>query len=266
MDNNITLQLLNADEVIKENSGIDTTYLEFHHHYKLNDSLNVIIEDAPRYLMVQMDVALKPALIYVTKKEWKYQVPFNLQREWPYPESAFQTRSNYVTVRYATSDEINSYRNLAENSHDQHDASDAYPHATANAETRGEYVFYCKNAIDGIVANESHGNFPFQSWGINQQDNAEMKVDFGRKVELDKLAIILRADYPHDSHWTNISIEFSDGSIQSFRLNKIKDRQIFEIDHKQVTWIKLFNLIKDKDASTFPALTQIEAYGTNIDK
>jgi hypothetical protein len=264
MDNKITLQLINGEDVIKESSGMNSTYLAFHHHYKLNDFYNIVIDEPPRYLIVQLDVAIKPALIYVTENSWQYKIPFNLQREWPYPESAFQTRNNYVTVRYATDDEISSYRNLAENSHDQHDADFSYPHATANAETRGEYVFYSKNAIDGIVANESHGNFPFQSWGINQQEDAEMKIDFGREVELDKLAIILRADYPHDSHWTTISIEFSDGSIQSFNLNKTKERQVFAVDKQRVTWLKLFNLIKDKDASTFPALTQFEAYGNNV--
>lgn len=264
MDNNITLQLVNVDDIVKENSGIDSAYLEFHHHYKLDDYFKVIVKDVPRYLMVQLDVSMKPAMIYVTDNEWKYRIPFKLQREWPYPETAFQTRNNYITVRYATNDEIDSYRNLLENSHDQHEANSGYPHAVANAETRGEYVFYCKNAIDGIIANEGHGNFPFQSWGINQQNNAEMKIDFGRVVEINKLGIILRADYPHDSHWTSVSIEFSDGSIQSYQLKKIKDKQIFEIDNKKVTWIKLFNLIKDKDSSTFPALTQIEAYGVNV--
>lgn len=54
-----------------------------------------------------------------------------------------------------------------------------YPHATANVETRGESVFAAKNAIDGVRANRSHGEWPYESWGINMQDDAAMKLDFG---------------------------------------------------------------------------------------
>ena len=44
--------------------------------------------------------------------------------------------------------------------------------------------------------------------GINQNEDAKITIDFGREVEIDKLALVLRGDYPHDSFWTQISVVF----------------------------------------------------------
>ena len=49
--------------------------------------------------------------------------------------------------------------------------------ASANVETRGESVFAARNAIDGVKANRSHGAWPFESWGINRQDDAQLTLE-----------------------------------------------------------------------------------------
>src|SRR5699024_11398160 len=82
----------------------------------------------------------------------------------------------------------------------------------ANVETRGEAVFAARNAIDGIFENSSHGEYPYQSWGINRDPNAALTLDFGREVLLDELRITERADFPHDNYWTRATVTFSDGS------------------------------------------------------
>lgn len=66
-----------------------------------------------------------------------------------------------------------------------------FPHASANVETRGELAFFAKNAIDGKSANRSHGSYPFQSWGINQQADAALTVAFGRRISIDRLNFIV---------------------------------------------------------------------------
>lgn len=99
-------------------------------------------------------------------------------------------------VRKAMKEEIMSYRNLAENVWDQHGDVNCYPHASANVETRGESVFASLNAIDGVTVSESHGQWPYESWGINRRDDAAWKVEFGRPVEMNKLVIYTRADFP----------------------------------------------------------------------
>lgn len=91
------------------------------------------------------------------------------------------------------------YRNLALNVWDQHGLTTCYPHATANVETRGEAVFAAQNAIDGVTVNKSHGEWPYASWGINMQDDAQITIDFGRTVVIDRLVMYTRADFPHDN-------------------------------------------------------------------
>ena len=83
-------------------------------------------------------------------------------------------------------------------------------------------------------------------------------------MEVDKLAIVLRGDYPHDSFWTQMTIVFSDGEERVLETTNQLDRQYFEIPLKKTSSITLKDLIKHEDESPFPALTQIEVYGRDI--
>lgn len=265
MSQKIGISLIDKDGKVQvENTNDGFVYLAYHHGYRMGDRYQISVEKTPVYLMVRLEPSLAPALIYVTKNTWEYEIPFDVQREWPYPANAFNGQYHYAEVRLATADEISGRRNLAVNSHDQRNESGAYPHVSANAETRSEMVFFAKNAIDGIVANESHGSFPFQSWGIDQRDDAELYLDFGRDITADELVIVLRADYPHDSHWVQMDVEFSDGTTLQLKPQKTKEKQSFKFDSRKIHSLKLTHLVKDKDASTFPALTQIEVYGQDI--
>lgn len=258
----ITLSLQNAQgETIYERTGTDATYLTDLHAYALGDQYVIKVDHAPTTIVAQLDPALAPATIYLTATEWRFTIPFDLQRESPYAPGAFTGRHHYATVRYATPADLSGRRNLAVNSHDWHDSVNGFPHASATAETRGETVFFARNAIDGLVANESHGNFPFQSWGIDQRDDAELTLDFGRSVKLDTVVLVLRADYPHDSYWTNVTISFDDGSHEDLVLEKTADPQPFPFSPRIVSSLRLTQLIKATDSSTFPALTEIQAYG-----
>ena len=243
----ITLKLVNQSGAVqKEQSDAQETQLALRHGYALGDYFEVEVDHAPTFLMVSMDESLGESLIYVTEKTWKYVVPFNLQREWPYPAAAFAGSFHYVKARFADESEVTRYRNVLLNMHDQrNDNFGAFPHASANAETRGEYVFFARNAIDGIIANEKHGNYPYQSWGINQDDNAELTVELGRPVAVDAIGITLRADYPHDSYWTEMTVEFSDGSTEILKPQKISETQKFTFSERKTSWIKLKNLVKE---------------------
>ena len=171
---------------------------------------------------------------------------------------------HYLFAQTARKDEVEAYRNLALNPADQHKDVSCFPHATANVETRGESVFAAKNAIDGVRANLSHGEWPYQSWGINMQDDAVMKVDFGRKIRTDKVVLYTRSDFPHDNWWKKITLKFSDGSSQDFSLEKSSLPHILTFPEKEIVWVELCNLIKAEDPSPFPALSQIEVYGTVV--
>jgi hypothetical protein len=177
----------------------------------------------------------------------------------------FSGSLHLLWARAATMDEINEYKNLALNVMDQHEADGSYPHASANVETRGEAVFAARNAIDGVRENHSHGNWPYQSWGINRQDDARMRLDFGRKVLIDKIVLYTRSDFPHDNWWKQVTLQFSDGSEFKWDLQKSDRAHLIKIKKREVTWLELCDLIKSDDPSPFPALTQLEVYGTEAE-
>lgn len=252
-----------SDVNVMEREEEGFTYLACQQlEYAAGDKFRITTEQPNRYLVVQMDEALYPSLVYVKSTIWEYEIPLSFKQA--YPEKAFSGKIHYVTARYAMDSEINQYRNLALNSHDQKHDSNAFPHAHANVETRNDPTFFARNAIDGIYANCSHGQYPYQSWGINQQADAELTLDFGRRVELDRLGFVLRGDFPHDSWWKEVTISFSDGSTEQLYPEKSRSIQYFDIHPRTVEWLVLKRLIKG-DEALYPALTQIEAFGKNVD-
>ena len=229
------------------------------------DKIRVTLEHPGQYLFVKLDETLNENLIYVSGKEWIYQPMLTANGLEATSENAFRSKRHYLQIRVARDYEINCYRNLALNPHDQKDDSGAYPHAFANVETRNDATFFARNAIDGIFANNSHGSYPYQSWGINQQEDAALTIDFGRKVRIDQIGVTLRADYPHDSYWTQISVIFDSGEEEKFRTQKVKSPQYFKFAAVETTKIVFTNLKKySEDTSPFPALTELECFGVNV--
>ncbi|MCM1231710.1 MAG: carbohydrate-binding protein [Ruminococcus flavefaciens] len=244
-------------------SGENFTELVCMRTYEEGDWIELWSSEANIYLNLQVDDAMGAAFVYITEKTLSYEIPFGEKRISLSPR-VFSGDSHYLYVEAARQDEIEAYRNLALNPADQHRDVPCYPHATANVETRGESVFAAKNAIDGVRANLSHGKWPYQSWGINRQDDAAMKVDFGRKIRTDKVVLYTRADFPHDNWWVQVTLKFSDGSVIDFPLEKSEKGHVLTFPEKETTWIELCNLIKAEDPSPFPALSQIEVYGRNV--
>ena len=240
----LTLKVLRADNTTAAVSrGMDEAYLVFSDEYKEGD--RIILESSEKniHLVWQVDDALGNALVYITKKTLSYQVPFG-EKKICYSPKVFSGNKHYLYARLATADEVKAYRNLALNPLDQHGDTCCYPHATANVENR------------------SHGEWPYASWGINRDPDACLKLDFGREVEVDKIVLVTRADFPHDSWWTQATFNFSDGSAIDFPMEKSDKGHVCSFEKKKISWLTLNKLIKADDPSPFPALTQIEVYGT----
>lgn len=257
----LTLKVVHANgDLVCIDKGEDDVKLVVTCPYEEGDK--IILESSKKniYLVYQVDDAIGEAFVYITEKEIVYHIPFGEKRIC-YSKKVFVGDRHLLSVRVATEEEIKSYKNLARNVMDQHGDTNCYPHATANVETRGESVFAARNAIDGVTENRSHGEWPYQSWGINMQEDAEMKVDFGRSVVIDKIILYTRADFPHDNWWTQVTISFSDGSSITWNLEKSEKPHILKFEKKTVEWVRLHNLIKSNDPSPFPALSQIEVYG-----
>ena len=219
----------------------------------------VLEVDRPTYLWLQWDEGLGRSLVYATENVY-FDVPFD-EKKICYPPNSFMGDRHLLYAKVASDFEISAYRNLALNVNDSHRDCKCYPHATANVETRGESVFAARNAIDGVTANSSHGEWPYSSWGINQDPKAELKLDFGRDVTVDKIVIYERADFPHDNWWKEVTINFSDGSTIVAPMVKTAEGQAICFEEKTITSLTLCNLIKSDDPSPFPALSQIEVYG-----
>jgi hypothetical protein len=110
-----------------------------------------------------------------------------------------------------------------------------------------------------------HGEWPFQSWGIGAREDAWCLLDFGREVTIDEMALTLRADFPHDSWWTHATVTFSDGSVEKLNFIKTDKAQTFHISSREVEWLTFGTLIKAEDESPFPALSQLEVYGRDVE-
>lgn len=261
----LKLSLVDAqNQVVASHQQKEEVYLAFKtREYSLGEKFVLETDQEELYLWVQVDEALPPSLIFLKGGRWEFPVILEEELRRAYSPKIFSGERHYVRAFLPREDEWQAYRNLALNPHDQKEASGAYPHAYANVETRNDSTFFARNAIDGMIANESHGSFPYQSWGINQQADAEITIDFGRNVTVDVLALVLRGDYPHDSYWTSVTVAFSDGSELIFEPTNALERQFFAFPEKTTRTITLKNLLKHEDESPFPALTEIEVYGTD---
>lgn len=246
-------------------SGVREAVLAWSGAYEEGDEIRFTLPEENQYYMIKVDDVLEESFIYSITTELTYKIPFAEKKD-SMNQKAFTGERHYLTVRTAREDEVKAYKNLARNASAQHEFAGYYPFASANVETRGESVFAAKNAIDGVVANLSHGKWPYASWGINMQDDAEFKLEFGRLVDIDRIVLYTRADFPHDNWWTEVTFTFSDGTQETVSLEKRIEGHELAIQRKNIAWLTFGNLIKADDPSPFPALTQIEVYGWESEK
>ncbi|WP_025684885.1 DUF7402 domain-containing protein [Paenibacillus maysiensis] len=261
---NLSIEVQSEDgTILAKNTDAEEINLVYNHPYQLGDSIVLRSSKPHVYLYIQLDDAMNEAFVYLSGQEYQYIIPFD-EKKTSYSPKSFTGEMHLLTARVASVEEIASYKNLARNEYDQHTNTSLFPHASANVETRGEAVFAARNAINGNTVTFSHGGWPFESWGINQQEDAEFTIHFGRHVEIDKIVLYLRADFPHDNYWEKVSLHFSDGSKQVTQLIKSGKAQTIQLEPKKVEWVKLSELIKSDDPALFPALTQFEAYGHDV--
>lgn len=242
-----------------------------------------------RYIKLNLFDKLGEAIVYAPTGEFSFRVPEDISA---YDSATFSGAKQTFTAYPAEDTDLSASRNLAANPYDyiydiehtQHDIPDAvwfkdstavaegevltYPHAYANRVTRNEATFMARNAIDGKTVSNGHGNYPYQSWGYNNYDDAEFCVYFGREVKLNKLEFVLRADYSgtpeHDTYWEKVTAEFSDGSTKECTLSKSGAKQSISLGDVTTTYVRLKNPIRKVSANSqmFAALTELEVWGT----
>ena len=247
MENTLKLKVISAQgRTMLTGADAKSVSLVYTGAYQEGDSI-VLDCDHPCYCVVQFEDSLPPALIYAAEREIWYHIPFGPDRI-VFSPKCFTGSRHLIRARLAEPHEIAARRNLAFNPYDQHGDNGFFPHSKANVETRGEAVFASYNAIDGVCENASHGEWPYQSWGINRDPKAEPRLDF-----------------PHDNYWTSAKVTFSDGGAERLSLVKTPKPQVFPIQPRTVEWLKLGELIQAEGPSPFPALSQFEAWGTEAE-
>jgi hypothetical protein len=256
----LTITITGAEGAVKARaSGDEAAVLVYGAPYAEGDAIH-LTADTGGFAVVQLEDSIAPVLGFL-KSAFLLRVPFG-EKKASYSPKNFSGNVHLLRARAADEWEIMAYRNLALNPLDSRDNTGLFHHARANVETRGESVFAARNAIDGNRSSAGHGLWPYESWGINRQDDAEIRVEFGRTVRIDRLVITLRADFPHDNWWKQAAVCFSDGSSFKPLFKKNGAPQIFSIPPGNVEWITMGELIRDEsDPSPFPALVQLECWG-----
>jgi len=224
---------------------------------------DVIRISGPKHLKVRLDQSLPEGEVFLPDGSMTWTVPSGEHRL-AYAPGMFEAPRHLIFAKAVPKHELSMSRILSCNPADLRGDTDFYPHCTANVETRNEACFCARSVIDGIRLNTFHGEWPFQSWGIGAREDAWCRLDLGRTVVAEKMALTLRADFPHDAYWTAGHVILSDGTDIPFSLQKTADRQWIRLENRKISWLRLERLVKSNDPSAFPALRQWEVYGRDI--
>ena len=261
-----------------QSPGTGPAVLSFQHAYQPGDR---IIVTGPSRMAVRVDDRIPECLVYLTKSpqtDFSFDIPYGEGEgatRSPFSPDSFAGEWHRVTARALAPNELSGYRNLAMNACDQElqtpaveETTDAmpasiFPHASTNSVSRSLPDFRARNAIDGETLNGHHGIWPYQSWGPQLRLDLWWKVDFGRPVELDKLRLMVRSDFPHDSYWQSAVIEFSDGESIPIQIKQVGEFQDFTFPKRTVSWVRLNKLVP-ADPARWCALIEVEAWGREL--
>ena len=268
MINIINLKLIRENGDVKFKAYGNEIDEHSHGEYEVGDKLRIELCDGS-FVKLRLDPTLAESIVYVPDGTFEFTVPFDRERRACYAPGAFDGDDHRIVVSEPTEAEIYADRLISLNSHDRHNVPKYYPHAVANFVTREEPCFFERNAIDGVIDNSNHGDFPYHSWGGGLREDLEFEVHFGTDVEVSDVVIFLRADFPHDTYWKECDLEFSDGTKVHANFVKTADGQKVDFEPKTTEMVKLtgFKQQRLEDGSlSFAALTQIEVYGKYIKK
>ena len=268
----LALKLYGKGGILLAISAPERVSAVYSNEYRPGDMITLEVPEPGAFCVVQFEDTMPEALVYIRQTRIVFPIPRSEKpAPLPYSPKSFTGSCHIIRARFATPEEISRRRNLACNPYDHAfygqgpmgNGKDTgfFPHATSNIQPTSP-GFAPRCAIDGILENSAHLVWPYQAWSNNRDPEAQLTIDFGRPVHIDALRLTLRADFPHDSFWTDADVRFSDGSTEHLTLQKSAVPQVFPIAPRTITQLTLCNLKKHEDASLYTALTQIEVWGT----
>lgn len=257
------LSIFNKDKIqLASSKACNEVVLAYRDEYQEGDYIELKTDKKDIYVKLRLDDSLQESIVYLKDFVYIFKIPFGELKK-GYGQKAFSESRHWGYVSLVDEEEYSNYRNLALNSFDTIDNTSIYPHAITNVKTDNPQ-FFARNVIDGVIVTNNHGSWPHNSWGINRQDDAWLKIDFGKMVEIDKIILYLRADFPHDNWWRKVTLTFSNGYSQRVKLEKSGLAQSVSFEKQKVSWVLLSDLIMSNEESQFPALSQIKVMGRAI--
>ncbi len=253
-------------EEIASTTGVGSASLEVGQSFERNGVITVTLSDNQQYMWFNFDRNLQDALIYCEDSTFTYK--FDNKTSQYFPSSLViggegQHINPTIKVWIPTKAELNTTRNIAVNPYDQGKAEGTYPHASTNSVHASTGEWDARNAIDGFTQGGGHGTYPYQSWGP-EFDNKDMywQVDFGKDVTVSGIGIAVRSDFDHDTPFTQVTVEFSDGSTQTVSLEKTADVQKITFDSEVTTSsIKIKEFEKASSGQGWTGFMEVEVYG-----
>lgn len=259
----IRISVYHEDALLTTKEAENEVFDVYKAEWQEGDRIVIEAGEYPAYVSVRLEDTVGEGTVYLTGP-MSYEIPFGFMIQgFRFSDTAFKGAMHYLHARLLSEEEQGNYTDLLCNPYDQHDAETVFPHMTANAETRGEPIFHAINVNTGLVANDDHWGYPYGSWGVDKNPEAKITAHFGRPVNVDKLVIYLRADFPHDNWWPEITLSCSDGTVQKLSMKKTGEGQAFELHKKGLTWLSIDNMIRSDEPAEWPALSALKAYGTN---
>ncbi len=240
----------------------------FNGEYAEGDKWRVELSDS-EFVSLRLDETMEESIVYVPDGNFEFAIPFGYERRACYGNEAFSGDSHRIICREPSEAEIYGERNISLNSHDRHGIAKYFPHAVANFVTRDDPCFFERNAIDGSKNNLSHGSYPYHSWGGGLREDLEYEVHFGMNTEVSSVTVYIRADFPHDTYWKEMDIEFSDKTRHHIELKGVSEGQTFSFPPKVTEYVKLTGFKQqrlDDGSLSFAALTELEVNGKYIKK
>lgn len=251
-------------EEIATTTGVGSATLEVGQSFERNGVITVTLSDNQQYMWFNFDRNLQDALIYCENSTFTYK--FDNKTAQYFPSSLViggdgQHINPTIKVWIPTKAELNTSRNIAVNPYDQTKAEGTYPHASTNSTHAATGEWDARNAIDGFTQGGAHGTYPYQSWGP-EYDNKDMywQVDFGKEVKVSGIGIAVRSDFDHDTPFTQVTVEFSDGSTQVVSLEKTADVQKITFDSEVTTSSIKIKEFK-KAFAAWSGFMEVEVYG-----
>ena len=259
----LTVKVLDKDGAVLKSTSGKTASLVYDKQYSCGDSIR-IESTVDSFVKIKLDDAVSESIIFMPHKSFVFDIPFGRQLDSCFAPGAFSGDCHHISACEISDEEAYGKRKISLNPYDMHKKARAFPHAEANFVTREDPCFFERNAIDGCTKNDGHGLFPYHSWAGGAREDLEYTLFFGREVTVDSLVFFLRADFPHDTYWRSIDVEFSDGSVKTAEFQKTADGQKIDIGGVTTTYVKLVNFKQAVYPLSWAALSQLEVYGNYI--